>query len=95
MHPKFQGVLAEIRSLPPSERLQAVLTQLTPEALVTRGIQIPEECTITTHVLHDSGFINANDALATQVERKAELCFKVWGQEICITSEPPPLDVPE
>ncbi len=46
-NPEFQRVLAEIRSLPPIERLRAAFTQLTVQAFVVRGIPTPVGLTIS------------------------------------------------
>ena len=49
LHPEFQSLVAEIHSLPASERSQAASTQLTREALAARGIPISGRVTIATH----------------------------------------------
>jgi hypothetical protein len=48
--PEFQKVLQEIGGLRSSERVQALFTQLTPQALEARGIQFPAGFSITTSV---------------------------------------------
>ena len=55
MHPEFQKVLAEIRSLPPDEGLQAALKQLSPKELATMSIPIPEDLRITTSASWHTG----------------------------------------
>jgi hypothetical protein len=47
-NPAFQRVLAEIRSLPPLERVQEAFARLTVQALAAQGIEVPKDLTITT-----------------------------------------------
>jgi hypothetical protein len=90
MQPEFQSAVAEIQTLPPSERQQAAFTQLTPEVLTARGIQIPKECTITVHVLQDLAVLNDGNADSVARGKPTLFCFRLFPTniEICFVNNP-------
>jgi len=85
LHPEFQSMVAEIQSLPASERLQAVSTRLTPEALAARGIQIPKEFSISTQASQDSFVANTSNVRSTRNGSGSEVCIinPFNGQKFC------------
>jgi hypothetical protein len=83
-HPEFQSVVAEIRSLPVSERLQESLTRLTPQALAARGIPVPEGFSVITYAPAHSVNPNTHVAnVATTGSRVADRCVSNDSQ-VCV-----------
>jgi hypothetical protein len=76
MHPVFKSVVAEIQSLPPSERLQAVSKQLTPKALEAKGLRVPEGFTFTPFAVSASHDLNTGKANSTAIGKNTVLGFK-------------------
>jgi hypothetical protein len=102
-HPEFQRALEELQSLPEEQRPQAVSIQLTPEALMARGVPIRQGMTITTQTIEipDAPSARTTGAGTTQpgipgpiLPLDGRICFWLFGQRVCIEMPvfPFPLD---
>ena len=89
MHPAFQSVIAEIRSLPVSKRLQESLTRLAPHALATRGIPVPEGFKVTTRASDhsastaDVGITGRDMAMRSARQNDSEVCVGIPPLQFC------------
>src|SRR5437868_4770406 len=88
-NPEFQRVLAEIQSLPPIERVQAAYTQLTAQALATRGIPIPAQFSITTNTSEKSTSATASAENIAAPERSAATRPLLLADTIVCVGIPP------
>ncbi len=77
MDPAFQSVVAEIESLPPSERLQEAFRRLTPEALNALGIQMDEQFTFTTFAVQGSTALNTGNEDPAATGQNMVLGYKI------------------
>jgi hypothetical protein len=94
-HPEFQKVLAEIQSLPPTERLKAIFTELTPPALAARGIPVSEGFTIATDAsLHpsapknssvDQAAIGQDAEVESLLQASVKGCVPFIPWQVCLT----------
>ncbi len=88
-HPAFQSVVAEIRSLPVSERLQESLARLTPQALAARGIPIPEGFKVTTRASDhsastaDVGTTGRDMTRRSARQNDSEVCVGIPPLQFC------------
>jgi hypothetical protein len=103
-HPEFQKALEEVQGLPEDQRSQAVSTQLTSQALMTRGVPIHPGMSITTQNIEipDDTTTRAVETETAQpgttgavVPLDGRVCFWVFGQRFCIEMPvfPFPLDL--
>lgn len=81
-HPELQRVLEEVQRLPETQRTQAINTKLTSQALMARGIPIPNGMSIATHV--------GDDEPTGPDPTKITICISVGPYKQCVTIDIPP-----
>jgi hypothetical protein len=100
-HPEFQKTLEEIQGLPEDQRSQAASTQLTPQALMARGIPIRQGMSITTPNIKtpDNPTARTAEAGATQrgttapiVALDSRICIWFLGKQYCLEIRAFPTD---
>ncbi|MYS24722.1 hypothetical protein GA0115240_16804 [Streptomyces sp. DvalAA-14] len=90
--PEYLELAAEINALPVDERFEATAERLTPEALRTRGLELPEALRISPRWFEPptAGVLTADDVLAhganvaAPVAPGGTLCVSV-GEIVCVS----------